>query len=332
MIDVLTRLWDRLTANIDSTLMLIATLILSVGLFTLYSAAYENPVRLESQLVNIAVALAAMWVASRVPPQTLMRFAVPIYVVGLLLLVGVALFGEVVNGARRWLHVGIVRFQPSEIMKIAMPLMLAWYFQHREADEDLPRQAREEDHEEPRGEDEDRGAEVGLARDEAGGDGEQQPRDHELAQPQPLLLAMEVPRQHERHGDLHDLGRLQRAEAEVQPPAGAVAHLAEERDSHQQRDPGDVDREGEAHQQLRVDLREHPERGEGHGEVAHLAHHAVHRGAARGRVDHRGAQRHDEGQGGHEGPVDATREELEGAADHVSGSNACLAAGFLPSR
>jgi len=132
MIDVLTRLWDRLTANIDSTLMLIATLILAVGLFTLYSAAYENPVRLESQLVNIAVALAAMWVASRVPPQTLMRFAVPIYVVGLLLLVGVALFGEVVNGARRWLHVGIVRFQPSEIMKIAMPLMLAWYFQRRE--------------------------------------------------------------------------------------------------------------------------------------------------------------------------------------------------------
>ena len=133
MIEVLNRLWDRLTANVDSTLMLIATLILTVGLFTLYSAAYENPVRLEAQLVNIAVALAAMWVASRVPPQTLMRLAVPIYVVGLALLVGVALFGEVVNGARRWLHVGIVRFQPSEIMKIAMPLMLAWYFQRREA-------------------------------------------------------------------------------------------------------------------------------------------------------------------------------------------------------
>ena len=53
--------------------------------------------------------------------------------VGLLLLVAVALFGEVVNGARRWLHVGVVRFQPSEMMKIAMPLMLAWYFQKREA-------------------------------------------------------------------------------------------------------------------------------------------------------------------------------------------------------
>jgi rod shape determining protein RodA len=127
------RAWDRLTENIDGTLMLIAVLILALGLFTLYSAAYENPARMQAQLANIGVAFVAMWIASRVPPQTLMRFAVPIYTVGLLLLVGVALFGEVVNGARRWLHVGVVRFQPSEIMKIAMPLMLAWYFQRREA-------------------------------------------------------------------------------------------------------------------------------------------------------------------------------------------------------
>jgi rod shape determining protein RodA len=127
------RLWDRLTENIDGTLMLTAVLILALGLFTLYSAAYENPARLQGQLANIGVACAAMWIAARVPPQTLMRFAVPIYVIGLLLLVAVALFGEVVNGARRWLHVGVVRFQPSEIMKIAMPLMLAWYFQRREA-------------------------------------------------------------------------------------------------------------------------------------------------------------------------------------------------------
>jgi rod shape determining protein RodA len=127
------RLWDRLTENIDGALMLLAVLILTLGLFTLYSASYENPARMQAQLVNIGVACIAMWIASQVPPQTLMRFAVPIYVVGLLLLVAVALFGEVVNGARRWLHVGVVRFQPSEIMKIAMPLMLAWYFQRREA-------------------------------------------------------------------------------------------------------------------------------------------------------------------------------------------------------
>jgi rod shape determining protein RodA len=118
---------------VDGALMLIAVLILSLGLFTLYSASYENPARIQGQLVNIGVACTAMWIAARVPPQTLMRFAVPIYVIGLVLLVAVALFGEVANGARRWLHVGVVRFQPSEIMKIAMPLMLAWYFQRREA-------------------------------------------------------------------------------------------------------------------------------------------------------------------------------------------------------
>jgi rod shape determining protein RodA len=62
-----------------------------------------------------------------------MRLSVPVYCVGLLLLLGVALFGEIVNGARRWLHIGVTRIQPSEIMKIAVPLMLAWYFDRYEA-------------------------------------------------------------------------------------------------------------------------------------------------------------------------------------------------------
>ncbi len=126
MLQLAARAWDRLTESIDGTLMLLAVLIIALGLFTLYSAAYENPARMQAQFVNIGVALVAMWIAAQVPPQTLMRMAVPIYAVGLALLVAVALFGEVANGARRWLHVGVVRFQPSEIMKIAMPLMLAW--------------------------------------------------------------------------------------------------------------------------------------------------------------------------------------------------------------
>jgi rod shape determining protein RodA len=74
-----------------------------------------------------------MWVMAQIPPQTLMRFAVPAYVIGLAFLVAVALFGDVVNGARRWLHVGVTRFQPSEMMKLALPLMLAWYFHRRES-------------------------------------------------------------------------------------------------------------------------------------------------------------------------------------------------------
>jgi rod shape determining protein RodA len=83
--------------------------------------------------MHLSLALVAMWMVAQIAPQTLMRFAVPAYVIGLVLLVLVALFGDVVNGARRWLHVGVTRFQPSEMMKLALPLMLAWYFHRRES-------------------------------------------------------------------------------------------------------------------------------------------------------------------------------------------------------
>jgi rod shape determining protein RodA len=74
-----------------------------------------------------------MWVAAQLPPQKLMRFAVPLYILGVVLLVLVLPFGVKVNGARRWLSLGITRIQPAEILKIAMPLMLAWYFHQHEA-------------------------------------------------------------------------------------------------------------------------------------------------------------------------------------------------------
>jgi rod shape determining protein RodA len=83
--------------------------------------------------MNMGVAVTVMWIAANVPPQHMARLALPVYALGLLLLVGVALFGEVSNGARRWLNVGITRIQPSEIMKIGVPLMLAWYFDRYEA-------------------------------------------------------------------------------------------------------------------------------------------------------------------------------------------------------
>jgi rod shape determining protein RodA len=69
---------------------------------------------------------------SNIPPQTLMRFAIPIYTFGIALLLAVAAFGMIKKGARRWINIGVV-VQPSEMMKIATPLMLAWYFQKRES-------------------------------------------------------------------------------------------------------------------------------------------------------------------------------------------------------
>ena len=126
-------LWSGFVDKIDPPLLALALALLALGLLTLASAAHEMPARVTGQAINILIALAVMWIAAQFSPQTLMRFALPIYLAGLALLVGVALFGDVANGARRWLHAGVTRFQPSEMMKIAMPLMLAWYFDKHEA-------------------------------------------------------------------------------------------------------------------------------------------------------------------------------------------------------
>ncbi len=126
------RIAARLADGIDWPLFAIAIALSALGLATLYSASFEQPARVTAQLANLGVAIVAMWLVSRLPPQTLMRFAPPAYLVGLALLVAVALYGDVVNNAKRWLHVGVTRFQPSEMMKLALPLMLAWYFHRRE--------------------------------------------------------------------------------------------------------------------------------------------------------------------------------------------------------
>jgi len=129
MLNFISRLWEVLTRRVDTTLFGCAAAIVGVGLVTLFSASDQNVARITSQLGSVAFAVALMWITANIPPQTLARVAVPLYVAGVLMLVGVALFGVVVNGSRRWLNLGVARFQPSELMKIALPLMLAWYFQ-----------------------------------------------------------------------------------------------------------------------------------------------------------------------------------------------------------
>jgi rod shape determining protein RodA len=130
---ILSRVAARLTEGIDAPLLTLILVLSMLGFAALFSAAYESPGRVLNQFASLSLALLAMWIVAQIPPQTLMRFAVPAYVVGVVLLVLVALFGDIVNGARRWLDVGVARFQPSEMMKIALPLMLAWYFHRRES-------------------------------------------------------------------------------------------------------------------------------------------------------------------------------------------------------
>lgn len=127
--ETVARVWEFVVRPVDRFLFSIAMVIVVVGLVTLFSAADQSVDRVRTQLLSLAIGLVAMWVVANLPPQTLARTAVPLYVLAVILLIGVALFGVVVNGSRRWLNLGITRIQPSELMKIALPLMLAWYFQ-----------------------------------------------------------------------------------------------------------------------------------------------------------------------------------------------------------
>jgi rod shape determining protein RodA len=126
------RLWHYLTRYVDNFLLVGLLLLMLVGLLVLYSATDGNLSRVSNQLINMLVALAIMWLVANIPLQHIMRLAVPLYMIGLMLLIGVALFGEIQNGARRWLNIGVTRIQPSELMKLAVPLMMAWYFDKHE--------------------------------------------------------------------------------------------------------------------------------------------------------------------------------------------------------
>lgn len=115
----------------DGFLAFAVFLLACAGLVTMYSSGFDHGSRFMDHGRNMLLAGFIMFVVAQVPPQRLMAFAVPLYIAGVGLLIAVALFGITKKGARRWINVGMV-IQPSEILKIAMPLMLAWWFQRRE--------------------------------------------------------------------------------------------------------------------------------------------------------------------------------------------------------
>lgn len=113
---------------IDPWLFYAMLIIYVMSLFLLYSADGQDIGRLESKTLHTVIGFALIWLIARTKPQTLAKFALPAYLLGVLMLVGVHFFGVTVNGSTRWLNLGI-RIQPSEIMKIALPMMVAWYLQ-----------------------------------------------------------------------------------------------------------------------------------------------------------------------------------------------------------
>ena len=102
-----------------------------LGLANMYSVGFDHGTRFSDHARNMLLGAGVLFLVAQVPPQRLMAIAVPLYTIGVVLLVATAIFGITKKGATRWLNIGIV-IQPSEIAKIAAPLMLAWWFQRRE--------------------------------------------------------------------------------------------------------------------------------------------------------------------------------------------------------
>lgn len=122
---VKTTLLERI--HIDGFLLFALTCLMGVGLVTIFSSGGQDWGLVQRQLTRLGIALLVMIVLAQIPPMAYRRLAIYFYGFGLLMLLGVLFFGVESKGAQRWLNLGIIRFQPSEVMKLAVPLMVAWY-------------------------------------------------------------------------------------------------------------------------------------------------------------------------------------------------------------
>ena len=126
--------WQRIKpvfTGFDVPLLIAVSLLALAGLITMYSAGFDHGSRFSGHAKNMLLGLLVIFVVAQISPQRLMTLAVPLYAFGLALLVATAVMGITKKGATRWLNVGVI-IQPSEILKIAVPLVLAWWFQRRE--------------------------------------------------------------------------------------------------------------------------------------------------------------------------------------------------------
>lgn len=113
--------------HVDWLLLLSLLLLASIGLFILYSASNASGTMVMNQGYRLALSFALICLFSQIPPKYYKQWAPGLFVIGFVLLIAVLLIGKVDMGARRWISLGFFRFQPSEIMTLAMPIMLAWY-------------------------------------------------------------------------------------------------------------------------------------------------------------------------------------------------------------
>ena len=113
--------------HIDTPLLLGLFVLIGFGLCVLYSASGQNIAMMEGQIIRLGLALSVMVAFAQIKPQTLKRWSLPLFLAGLVLLVAVLMVGHVGKGAQRWLNLGFMKFQPSELMKLAVPMAVAWF-------------------------------------------------------------------------------------------------------------------------------------------------------------------------------------------------------------
>ena len=118
-------LWQK--SHIDLPLLMGILSLMALGLFIVYSAAGQSIDIVYRQAVRLGVALVVMLVIAQIPPLSYRKWAVPVFILGILMLIAVLLFGHVGKGAQRWLDLGFMKFQPSEVMKLIVPIMIAWF-------------------------------------------------------------------------------------------------------------------------------------------------------------------------------------------------------------
>jgi len=117
--------------HLDLPLLLGLLLLCGYGLLLLFSATDQDPGKLDRQMIRLGIAFVVMIAVAQIPPSELRRWSPPLFALGVIMLVGVLVMGEIGKGAQRWLDLGVVRFQPSELLKVAVPMMLAWYLAER---------------------------------------------------------------------------------------------------------------------------------------------------------------------------------------------------------
>ena len=125
----LTRQFGEILYAMDKPLLFMIFLVFIISCFAVYSASHDEITRFYQHLRNLIISATLIIILARVPSVYIEKLAIPTYILTIILLIATEFFGETTNGATRWINLGLIKMQPSEVMKIALPLIMAWFVQ-----------------------------------------------------------------------------------------------------------------------------------------------------------------------------------------------------------